>query len=325
MVFFYVSGLEIGSEYSVAEFHHEDEKLADSFKWVKMNVTLDDVNSGFFEKLTVYKITQECFDRDGGTTLRMNVTFTASGCDPLPINWYKVCGEPTLTREGLSIGFSPASKELVKDGVPQLAFDGNLAEDFTVISSDVDVSTIYVKMNDAFSRTFYRSPYILSDHEVIYPVLTGSGAAGGWIDNTPKELTITYNCLEEKGEKTELVLVVELPYFHDIEIHFLKQCGTRNIYSAPKKAKGISWSSFFFILLVLGFCGGVGYYYYKYKKGESEFGLGPVIDKIQDSIDWVKAKMQNRSYASGPYDKDLPDFEDDGKVGLNVHSQYGTI
>lgn len=72
---------------------------------------------------------------------------------------------------------------------------------------------------------------------MLYPALNGSAAAGGWVTSDPMDLTIIYNCIKEKGKKEELVLVLELPYFHDIEVHFFKQCGV----SKPK-VKKMSWS-----------------------------------------------------------------------------------
>lgn len=61
-------------------------------KWIKMSVEEDEETAGYLEKLSVWKVRQDCMNKDGGATIYMNVTFTASTCDPITVNWYKVCG-----------------------------------------------------------------------------------------------------------------------------------------------------------------------------------------------------------------------------------------
>lgn len=87
VIYFYFKGLElIGPDYRVIEFHHEDESRPDSMKWVYMNVSVDEKLTGLFTEYTVFKVNQECLDREGGTVLHMNVTFGASDCDPITLN-----------------------------------------------------------------------------------------------------------------------------------------------------------------------------------------------------------------------------------------------
>lgn len=88
LMYFYVKGLGyIGPDFEEVSFRHEDQFLPKGMKWLFMNVTKDDEQSEFFSEYSVYKVTQQCLDRgDGGTTLRLNVTFAASGCDPITVN-----------------------------------------------------------------------------------------------------------------------------------------------------------------------------------------------------------------------------------------------
>lgn len=207
-------------------------------KWIKMSVELDDETSGYLEKLTAYKVRQDCFNKEGGTTVHMNVTFADPSCDPITVNWLKVCGQPTITRDFLTVGLSQAGSEAAVNGMPTLSFDGNTKDDVYVVSADEDSTIFYLRMNDYYAKTYYRAPYVVSDHSVIYPVLNGTAATGGWLDNTVQTLQITYNCLKASGNKEELMLVIELPYFHDIELHFFKRCGA----AAKSKATPSKWN-----------------------------------------------------------------------------------
>lgn len=303
-------------------FHHEDEKKPDDHKWIWMNVTKDEKISGLFTEYTVYKVEQECLNREGGTTLHMNVTFGASGCEPITINWLKVCGQPTATRDGLMIGFGKTSNELSLNGVPTLLFDGNTKDDYYTVSSDFDTLTIYMYMNAENIKTFLNSPFIITDHEVMYPTLNGSAIAGGWLDIERKELEITFNCLVSDGIKEEIVLVIEIPYFHDIELHFFKKCG-----NVKRTSKGSAWATWFWILLGLSSLGFMWYVYQQKLRGEKSFD-----ESCYEAASGMWNKL--RSYKPSAVvlkkpqglEKELGSYEgDDGKVGFNVHSQYGTV
>lgn len=43
-------------------------------------------------------------------------------------------------------------------------------------------------MSNPDISTYIRAPYILTDHEVLYPSINGTAAAGGWLDSTPRLL-----------------------------------------------------------------------------------------------------------------------------------------
>lgn len=319
-LYFYVRGLEyLGPEFRVTAFHHEDEAKPDEMKWLFMNVTLDESLSGFFNEYNVFKVEQKCLDKEGGTTLRLNVTFTAPTCDPVTVNWMKVCGEPTIKREGLMIGLSGASNELVVDGDTTPAFDGNTKVDSYTISSDEDFSTVYLYMTDVYARTYFRSPYMITDHEVMYPTLNGTAAAGGWIEKEPKVLQITYNCLVSDGKKEEVILVVELPYFHDLEIHFFKRCGSKK---APKKSNYLGFAK---VGLFFGVGGLIVYMINQYRQGETGWKMLPMGEAMAEVFENLKSKIRSRQPYHQPLDKELPDFDDDGRTGFNVHSQYGTL
>ena len=45
-----------------------------------------------------------------------------------------------------------------------MLFDSNLKQDAMTISNDDDYTIIYLWMNDAYSSTFFKSPYVLTDH-----------------------------------------------------------------------------------------------------------------------------------------------------------------
>ncbi|CAG9324317.1 unnamed protein product [Blepharisma stoltei] len=326
IIYFYVRGLElISPDFESIEFHHEDELKPDDHKWIWMNVTKDEKISGLFSEYTVYKVEQECLNREGGTTLHMNVTFGASGCDPITVNWLKVCGQPTATRSGLSIGFGMNSAELAYDGVPTLLFDGNTKDDSYTVSSDSDDILVYLYMTDEITKTFLNSPYIITDHEVMYPTLNGSAMTGGWLDSERKELQINFNCLIDDGIKEELVLVIEIPYFHDIELHFFKKCG------AVKKSKSkIGWGTIFFLLGAGGALWLLWYMYNQKLKGENicEDSCGESCGEAVSGLwSWLKSRKPQSSVLKKPaLDKELGSYEgDDGKVGFNVHSQYGTV
>jgi len=251
--YIYVEGLaHLAPEFRVSarqemEFHHEDEDQEVMHTWVNMNVTEDDEEVGLLDKVTVYKVTQECLDREGGHTLLLNVTFTASTCDPITVNWKKVCGEPSKPSDTFFVGFSKSSKEIAESGVVTAMFDSNTEDDIHRVSYDEDITTLYIYTKNSNTPVYLSPPFgtsytVIADHEVLYPSLNGSAAAGGWVTSDPMKLDIEYNCIKEKGAKEEIVLILELPYFHDLEVHFFKQCGVNKV-----KVKKMSWTKAFFL------------------------------------------------------------------------------
>ena len=310
-IYFYVKGLDLlGPTFEVTEFHHEDETKDDSHKWVFMNVTVDERINGLFKDYTAYKVTQECVDREGGSTILMNLTFSALTCDPITFNWLKVCGEPTATRDGLNIGLSKKSAEIVTNGVVTSTFDGNIKNNVYKIGTEDTSTTIYMYSRDSFAKTFYKEPYIITDHEVMYPALAGSMATSGWVENDILELVITYNCLVDDGIKEEIILVVELPYYHDLEIHFFKVCGV-------KTQSAFKWSTILYVIGVIGVGLGIAYAYQQFKNGEFDFRQGK--EKLKDGVEYFTNRFTNRGT------KESSEADDDGKIGLNVHTMYGTV
>lgn len=311
-VYFYVKGLELlGPTFEVTEFHHEDEYRDDSHKWVFMNVTVDEKIDGLFKDFTAYKVTQECVDREGGSTIHMNITFSAITCDPITINWLKVCGEPTATRAGLNIGLSKKSSEIVTNGVVTSTFDGNTKNNVYKVATDEATTKIYMYHSDLFSKTFYNEPYIITDHEVMYPTLVGTMGKSGWVEGEILFLEITYNCLVDDGIKEELILVVELPYYHDLEIHFFKTCGVKAVSSGR-----LSTILFIVGVVGLGFCLAFGYDYFRREENSFDFRQGK--ETLKSGIEYFTSMFKKEPI-------EPPEVDDDGKVGLNVHTMYGTV
>lgn len=70
---------------------------------------------------------------------------------------------------------------------------------------------------------------VISDHELLSPTIEGPGAVSGWVSSEPLSFTVTYNCHVNNGARGEISLILEVPYFHDLELHFFKQCGSSNL------------------------------------------------------------------------------------------------
>lgn len=140
----------------ILEFHHKDE-VADLVQtWVRMNVTQDYEDRGIAEKLTVYRVQQECAETsDGGYTMLLNLTFSAPTCDPIVINWYKSCGEPNQPASSLNIGFLKGSKELVSRGVPTVRFDSDLSQE--VYEVPVHMSSLSLVLHTEKGKQVYVS------------------------------------------------------------------------------------------------------------------------------------------------------------------------
>mmetsp|Transcript_23784 Transcript_23784/g.42088 ORF Transcript_23784/g.42088 Transcript_23784/m.42088 type:complete len:377 (+) Transcript_23784:1233-2363(+) len=320
--YIYVEGLElIGPELSVAEFHSDDELAKDGHKWLAMNVTEDDEEAGLFEKIKVYKIEQDCLQDEGGVSIVSNLTFEASTCDPLTIAWVKSCGEPSTPRRGLNVGFSPKSAELVSDGVVTPMFDGNTKDDIFIVPNDDDSTQIYIYITDPLIKAFVKAPYIITDHELVSPTIEGTGAVSSWVNSEPQGITITYNCHVNNGSRGEISLILEVPYFHDLELRFYKQCGSKK-----KAAAAFSWFKTFLFLSLFGFVGIAFWSFYKwYVEGTNFWDAVPFGRHLEQMYLWTKETVFGKgAYPNMRDERDLPD-EDDGKIGFNVHTNYGSI
>ena len=319
-IYFYVKGLDLlGPTYEVIEFHHDDETKDDNHKWIFMNVTIDEKIGGLFKDYVAYKIDQECIEREGGSTIRLNVTMKALTCDPITFNWMKVCGEPTATKEDLNVGLSKTTSEIVKKGVVTSTFDGNIKNDIYKVTSE-DLSTkFYLYHSSSFAKTFYKEPYIITDHEVLYPTILGSPGLANWLESDPVEFEIVYNCLVSDGIREELILVIELPYFHDLEIHFFKTCGI-------KAQSGVKFSTILIVIgiIAVGLC--VGYAFNRYQGGDEIIDLHDIKKTTKECLEyWRYAFGRLCVRAKEKESLDIDCNDDDGKLGLNVHTVYGTI
>lgn len=124
-----------------------------------MNVTEDDEDVGLLDKLSVYKVTQECLDREGGHTMLLNVTFTAPTCDPVTISWKKICGEPSKPNEFFFVGFSKNSREVAEGGAVTARFDGNTEDDIHKVAYDEDQTTLYIYTRNTDTPVYMSPPF----------------------------------------------------------------------------------------------------------------------------------------------------------------------
>ena len=69
------------------------------------------------------------------------------------------------------------------------------------VGTDETVTRLYMYTRDSFVKTSYRERYIITDHEVMHPAITGSMAVSGWVENEILELVVTYNYLVDDGTK----------------------------------------------------------------------------------------------------------------------------
>jgi len=313
-IYFYVKGFNLlGPKFEVQEFHHEDEKAEDDHRWLFMNVSIDEKVNGLFKDYRAYKVIQQCVDREGGTTLRVNVTFKAFSCDPITFNWIKVCGEPTATRESLYIGLKETTSEVVKNGVVTSLFDGNIKQKVYTVQTEVESLTFYAYLGQGFLKAFYNEPYIITDHEVMYPTASGSFAKTGWLESEVLDFTINFNCLVDDGIKEEVILVVELPYYHDLEIHFFKICGEVTTSTSY-------FTYFLYSALILGSLGLIilGYFYSK----NNSSPLESISESFQFLLNFCREKSSN--LLNRAPQRFSNESDDDGKQGFNVHTTYGT-
>ena len=164
-------------------------------------------------------------------------------------------------------------------------------------------------------KTYYTHPYIITDHEVLYPTLTGTMTEIGWLEGDILELVITYNCLVSDGTREELILVVELPYFHDLEIHFFKTCG-------QQKQSIIKLSTLLYILGI-GLVGYIAFYFYsQYKNEEKILDFTNLLESLKNFFGYFKTAFNN--FRKKPAEDKNLESDDDGLNGLNVHTMYGT-
>ncbi|CAG9320666.1 unnamed protein product [Blepharisma stoltei] len=316
--FYVMSSYPQWKDFEKVEFHHQDENKTDDLKWLHMNVAKDEEEIRKFNLSAAYEVTQECLNRgSGGTKLHLNVTFYMADCPPISINWMKICGEQGQTRDGLSIGFSTKSSEIAENGKLKPAFDQKTKDDAYLVPFEEETTIIYLHMQEDTGKVYYNSPFIITDEKVIYPVLNGSAERPGWLDQNPKELEISYNCLVDNGKVVEIFLVIELPYFQNIQAHFYKQCGSKKLSSSFS----LFWA--FIYLLTGGSIAAylIAYVYSQHRNGEKGWDLVPFGQHIKGLF---RTTVHLKPKSGQPQDMDLPDLNDDS-LEINVQSQYGTV
>jgi hypothetical protein len=318
-LYLYVKGLDLlGPTYEVKEFHHEDEKDSTEDQWVVMDVVMEEKSEGLIKEYRSFKVTQKCKEKEGGNTIKMSLTFAAVTCDPITIHWYKVCGEPTARRENLQIGLGKNSNQVVKDGVVTREFDGNIKDGYHDFGSGELTATLYMYQNDMLNKTYFGEPYIITDHEILYPRISGSMAAGGWIIEDMKELVIEFNCIVDDGARAELILVIELPYFHDLEIHFFKRCGSAS------ESSWVGFKGFFFVLGVIGIGICISLIINRYQQGEEIVDFTNIKRKASNIFKNIKSSVSKPDGLKFSQEKELPSMDSEGKNSLNAHTLYGT-
>jgi hypothetical protein len=232
ILFFYLKGLDsLGPKFEIASFHHEDEVLSPESQWLSMSVSLDEEINGIFKDYRAIKVIQQCKDQEGFASIISNVTFKAHSCEAVTVNWIKLCGEPSQLRVGLNIGFSSDSFEVVHDGEVTSLFDSDLENEVFTVPSHQNEMALYMNFQGEATRTYFKSPYLVTDHEVLFPSLSGNIMKTTWIEESFLELKIEFNCLLLSGVHEEIELVVEIPYFKDLQVFFYKDCGIQKVNS----------------------------------------------------------------------------------------------
>ncbi len=112
---------------------------------------------------------------------------------------------------------------IVKDGIllNQDFWDKDLNNDVFVVNPDDDHTHFYFYMtkqeNAVYKDSLVDKIWVDADQEVMNPVIEGSFANAGIISLDPKEIKITYNCLERKKDLTTIVeLSVEMMLYESI-------------------------------------------------------------------------------------------------------------
>ena len=225
-VYFYVKGFDLfGPRFDVESVHFDGEGLESSQRWLVMSVSLDEEINGILKDYRAFKVSQICADREGEASLQVNITFKAHTCDRITFSWIKECGETGSFRNGLNLGFKPGSAEVVVNGVVNPSFDPNLLEDKFIIPTDQNELALFMSLTEKPIRAFFKPPLIVTDHEIMYPKLSGNMTKAISIHLKPLELKIEFNCKVQNGASEELMVLIELPYYKNLEIHFFKNCG----------------------------------------------------------------------------------------------------
>jgi len=227
-VYFYVKGFDLlGPRFDVESIHFENEDIESSQRWLVMSVSLDEEINGILKDYRAFKVSQICADRADEASLQVNITFKAHTCDRITFSWIKVCGETGSFRNGLNLGLKPGSAEVVGNGVVKSSFDRNLVEDNFVIPTDQNELVLFMSFTETGIRTFFKPPSIITDHEIMYPKLSGNMTEAISIYLKPLVLKIKFNCKVQNGASEEIMLLIELPYYKNLEIHFYKDCGLK--------------------------------------------------------------------------------------------------
>ena len=315
--------LQDNYSYEISSFHHEDEHKPEGHKFVFMNITLDEMVKEGSKSLSAYKVTQECIDRIGSTTVHMNITFSARSCQDITIAWLKLCGEEGSTLEGLNIGFSPKSHELVENGDVKEGFNIESTKGtHFVVKAEVESTRLFLYKNPTQKKVYFEKPSIITDHEVMLPEITGAMADGGWLENEPLDLQIKYNCVTVKKEYEEIELLIKFPYYHALRIRFFKHCWKDEIDNSVLSLKHVV---VFFIVVALAVCGKL--LYDKYTRGEIIIDTELVKRQVSSAITQAKSKLRSKESSKQPEEQELPDasFEDLDSPDTNLRSVYGTF
>ena len=281
-------------------------------KSIFMNVTLDETAKTIWWNTKVYKVIQKCENKDTKKNFYLNMTFYAKNCEFITITWIKTCEEPFLRKKGLFVKLAKNSADVVVNGAVTSNFDENMVKSvFTVFEEEKFTKFYFFNKNE--NKTFYSKPFVLADLQVMDPTITGNMATAGWIENDPLELIVYYNCLINDGKKNEVVLIIEIPYFASLEIHYFKVCANDQILSTK--------ANFYLLIIVIIIIAMIGWFF--------KFCL------IKDLI-WVKKKWTTfikEIKSSMSKNDSLKDSSTDARLskGKNENNQkfiqtkYGTV
>lgn len=108
---------------------------------------------------------------------------------------------------------------------------------------------------------YIKAPYIYYDKNILYPVLKDEGARTGSITiDTPKKLTIDFNCLGVEV-RSSLVLFIEIPYYKTVKVIIEKECSKEGLLDRLAE-KVVAEEERFGILKILGMCLAVLFIFY---------------------------------------------------------------
>lgn len=227
-VYFYVKGFDLlGPRFDVQSLRYEDESLQTEESWLSLSVSMDEEINGILKDYRAFKVKQICDDRTGESSGQVNITFKASTCDAITFSWIKECGESGSFREFLRIGLQPGTDEVVANGVVNTKFDKDLLDDFFTVPNNQKILTLYMSYSQISYKTFFKMPQLVTDHEVMYPKLSGSMMKAPSLRNKILDLNIEFNCKAGIDSEEEVMIIIELPYYKNLEIHFYKDCGIK--------------------------------------------------------------------------------------------------